>query len=573
MTEKIQFIYHQEYWFVSAFINTDELSGEIKAKEIKDLILEKLNDPKFSYFERAFRFFGDIPDGEKKKETLIDMTKNITIECKWEQYFEAFPYTDEAKPYTHENKDLIFNSLGYFQFKVEYYKNNPSMKKSITADLIQQVPHVILNILKEFCELKENIFLFIDTQSPIFVFVTSKKMSPTEIQWSQENIEKHKKVLGTWIQVYSGQWPDYNEKLYDERIKNNLSNRLSELHFIRRNSGFVYMAEDNYPKFIGYMEEFVIYSPPKIRAMQFALMAINQSLDILLMKYHSDVFMSLETIEMKIKNLRYLRGMIQTKLSLIYNELDWNRRQHYTSVLKHLISNYNLDALFNRVNRKFTIIYDSMEELYLKKNEENQKRTERGLSLLNLLFGAGVLADFAGIMMITFSLQEGALPTTLLNGVIALIITSILITTIGYFIYTKIQMKSVEVGKTVDAVIEDDKGNIILIKRKYPPYAGKYALPGGFIRYDEKPQQALIREVREETNLLVKIEKKIGTFDAPDRDPRGKIISKAYKCSIITGKMESGDDSFAVERIPIEKLKDIELAFDHKKILKDANVL
>ncbi len=573
MTEKIQFIYHQEYWFVSAFINTDELSGESKAKEIKQLILEKLSDPKFSHFERAFRFFSDIPDGEKKKETLIDMTKNITIECEWEQYFEAFPYTDEAKPYTQENKDLIFNTLGYFQFKVEYYKNNPSMKKKITADLIQQVPYVVLNILKEFSEVEENIFLFIDTQSPIFVFVTSNKMSPTEIQWSQESIEKHKKVLGSWIQVYSGQWPDYNEKLYDERIKNNLSNRLSELHFIRRNSGFVYMAEDNYPKFIGYMEEFVIFSPPKIRAMQFALMAINQSLDILLMKYHSDVFMSLETIEMKIKNLRYLRGMIQTKLSLIYNELDWNRRQHYTSVLKHLISNYNLDTLFNRVNRKFTIINDSMEELYLKKNEENQKRTERGLSLLNLLFGAGVLADFAGIMMITFSLQEGTLSSNLLNGVIALIITSILITTIGYFIYTRIQMKSVETGKTVDAVIEDDSGNIILIKRKYPPYAGKYALPGGFVAPGEKPQQALIREVREETNLIVKIKNKIGTFNAPDRDPRGRIISKAYKCSIITGKMESGDDSSAVERIPIEKLKDIELAFDHKKILKEANIL
>ncbi len=575
MAENIEFIYHQEYWFISAFINTDEMTGKEKAEEIKELILKRLSNSDYDYFQRAFRFFRDILGGEDKKKQLIDMTKNITIECDWVPYFESFPYTNEAKPYTIGNKDLVFNTLGYFQFKVEYYRNDPLKKEGITADLIQQVPYAVLNFLKEFCSMPKNDYIYIDTQSPIYVFATSNKTKPKEIQWTQESINKHKRILGSWIQIYSGQWPDYNERIFDERIKNNLSNRLSELHFIRRNSGFVYMTEENYPKFIDYMEEFVIYSTPKIRAMQFALMSINQSLDILLMKYHSDVFMTLKTIEMKIKNLRYLRGMIQTKLSLIYNELDWNRRQHYTSVLKHLIIQFNLDDLFNRVNRKFKIIYDSMQELYIKKNEENQKRTERGLSLLNLLFGAGILADFAAIVMIALSLQEGDFSTILLNSIIALIIGGILITTIIYFMYVRIQMKGEEVGMTVDAVIEDGQGNIILIKRKYPPYEGKYALPGGFISYEEKPQQALIREVREETNLIVKIEKKIGTFDEPNRDPRGKIISKAFKCSIIgdLSRMESGDDSSDIERIPINKLKDIDLAFDHKKILKQANLL
>jgi len=262
-------------------------------------------------------------------------------------------------------------------------------------------------------------------------------------------------------------------------------------------------------------------------------------------------------------------------LSLIYNELDWNRRQHYTSVLKHLIAQFNLDDLFNRVNEKFKIIYDSMQELYIKKNEENQERTERGLNLLNLLFGAGILADLVGVIMISLNLHVGNLNTSLLNGTIAILIIGILVTTIGFYLNNSMQMKKAEIGKTVDAVIEDNAGNIILIKRKYPPFQGYFALPGGFIEKGESPIKALVREVKEETNLDVKILHKIGLYNEEGRDPRGDIHSIAYKCSIIGDitKMRSGDDSKKVELIPKNQLKDVELAFDHKKILEDANLL
>ncbi len=65
-----------------------------------------------------------------------------------------------------------------------------------------------------------------------------------------------------------------------------------------------------------------------MRAVLFALMTINNSLDVLFMKRYSDIFMSLERIEKKTNNLRFLRGMIKTKMSLIYNKLDRNPRQH-----------------------------------------------------------------------------------------------------------------------------------------------------------------------------------------------------------------------------------------------------
>jgi 8-oxo-dGTP diphosphatase len=129
-------------------------------------------------------------------------------------------------------------------------------------------------------------------------------------------------------------------------------------------------------------------------------------------------------------------------------------------------------------------------------------------------------------------------------------------------------------GHTADAVIQENN-NIILIKRKYAPFKGKYALPGGFIKYNEDPKQAVIREVREETNLAVEIIRKIGVYDQKGRDPRGRIVSTAYKCRLVRdlSKIRGGDDAAAAEAIPIEKIKTIDLAFDHKQILKDAGVL
>jgi 8-oxo-dGTP diphosphatase len=216
-----------------------------------------------------------------------------------------------------------------------------------------------------------------------------------------------------------------------------------------------------------------------------------------------------------------------------------------------------------------------MEDLYHKKSDENQERTESGLNLLNLLFGAGILADLAAVIAISLNLQKGNIFTSILNGSIAIVIIGILVATIGYHLNNHIKMKKADIRRTIDAVIEDNAGNVILIKRKYPPFQGYYALPGGFIEKGESAKKALVREIKEETNLDVKILHKIGLYTEEGRDPRGRIHSTAYKCSIIGDitKMRSGDDSKKVELIPKNQLKVIELAFDHKKILKDANLL
>ncbi|MCK4369585.1 MAG: NUDIX domain-containing protein [Candidatus Lokiarchaeota archaeon] len=555
----MEFIYKEEFWFISTFLNTSLVEGGKKSQEIEKQVRERLSNLKKE--DIYYKIRDEIGDN------IIEMAKQISISCKWIPYLENFPYEDE-------NSQKKYDTLGFFQFDVEYYKNEPSKKESIKSSFIQQIPQILLAFLKNYSTKEENIGIIFDLESPIYVFVTSNKTKPECIEWTQENIDKFKKIIGYWTEIYSGQWEDYSETLYDRRIESNLSNRLSELHFIRRNSGFIYMAEENYENFFeSYMKEFVLIPTPRMRAVLFALRLINESLDLLFLKTQTEEFKNVEAIEDKIKNLRLLRGLIQTNLSVIYNELDYNRRQHYTTVLKHLLYEFEIENIVNRINEKFNIIYDSMHSLYNKKNEEIQKRTEKGLNLLNLLFGAGILADLGGVIMLAVSIQEGDFVSIILNSIIAIIISGILITTILFNIYMRYHVKESKISKTVDAVIEDTKGNIVLIKRKYPPFQGFYALPGGFIETGEKPQQALLREVKEETNLNVKIIGKIGIFDEEGRDPRGIIHSTAYKCLVDdTSNMRSGDDSKEVELISKERLKDLELAFDHKKIIKESNI-
>jgi 8-oxo-dGTP diphosphatase len=334
------------------------------------------------------------------------------------------------------------------------------------------------------------------------------------------------------------------------------------------------MAQNNYESEFGYINQMILTPTPKIRAVLFALMSINNSLDILFMKRYSDVFMSMEQIEEKTKNLRFLRGMIQTKMSLIYSELDWNPREHYVRVLTHLLKIFRIEVIIERVNNKFKTLYETLQELYTKRNEENQKNTKRAVSFLGILFGAGFILEFANSLRITFGLREEDQPTPLIHALLTSVLGIGFVVLLAYFIYGKVKIKSLDYGHTVDAVIQIDDQNIILVKRRYAPYKDKYALPGGFIKYNEDPEQAIIREVREETNLAVEIINKIGTYDQKGRDPRGKIVSTAFKCNLVRdlSKMMGGDDAAVAEAIPVEKVKSMDLAFDHKQILKDAGV-
>ena len=73
-----------------------------------------------------------------------------------------------------------------------------------------------------------------------------------------------------------------------------------------------------------------------------------------------------------------------------------------------------------------------------------------------------------------------------------------------------------------------ENGKILLIKRRNEPFKDKWALPGGFVEYGEKVEDAAVREVFEETGLKTKIMDLVGIYSDPNRDPRGHIVSAVF---------------------------------------------
>lgn len=120
-------------------------------------------------------------------------------------------------------------------------------------------------------------------------------------------------------------------------------------------------------------------------------------------------------------------------------------------------------------------------------------------------------------------------------------------------------------GVTIDAIItKDDK--ILLIKRGRSPFSGFWALPGGHLDFDETLDDALKREVKEETNLKVISLRLFGVYSNPKRHPK-QAIAIAYIVGTI-GKPQASDDADEIKYFSVNKLPP-KLAFDHQRIIDD----
>lgn len=119
---------------------------------------------------------------------------------------------------------------------------------------------------------------------------------------------------------------------------------------------------------------------------------------------------------------------------------------------------------------------------------------------------------------------------------------------------------------TVDSVIFFE-GGVVLIRRKNPPFQGCYALPGGFVEIGESTEEAVVREAREETGLVIELVGLVGVYSDPHRDPRGHVVSVCY-FSRGAGNLVSGSDAKSAGVFPLDDLP--MLAFDHDKMIGDA---
>ena len=130
-------------------------------------------------------------------------------------------------------------------------------------------------------------------------------------------------------------------------------------------------------------------------------------------------------------------------------------------------------------------------------------------------------------------------------------------------------------GLTVDCVIfgldlDEETLKVMLIERDIEPFAGVWAIPGGFVRSNETLLAAATRELKEETGITDVFLEQLYTFGDPGRDPRGWVVSVAYYALVAPEKhyIHATTDARDARWFPVNSLP--RLAFDHAEILETA---
>lgn len=134
-------------------------------------------------------------------------------------------------------------------------------------------------------------------------------------------------------------------------------------------------------------------------------------------------------------------------------------------------------------------------------------------------------------------------------------------------------MEKSSIRLAVDAVVfgyEDGHISVLLIQRKFEPHKGAWAIPGGFVLQNESLEEAVERELHEETGVSINYLEQLYTFGNPNRDPRGRVVSIAYFGLIRPNSfnISASTDAENVQWFNITELPD--LSFDHKSILETA---
>jgi 8-oxo-dGTP diphosphatase len=124
---------------------------------------------------------------------------------------------------------------------------------------------------------------------------------------------------------------------------------------------------------------------------------------------------------------------------------------------------------------------------------------------------------------------------------------------------------------TVDCVVfglDDEELKVLLIQRGLPPFEGKWALPGGFVRVAETLEEAARRELEEETGLHTVFLEQLYTFGAVDRDPRERVVSVAYYAlvNLSDHRVQAATDARDAGWFGVHDVTS--LAFDHTDILQ-----
>jgi 8-oxo-dGTP diphosphatase len=116
-------------------------------------------------------------------------------------------------------------------------------------------------------------------------------------------------------------------------------------------------------------------------------------------------------------------------------------------------------------------------------------------------------------------------------------------------------------------------GRVLLIRRGKPPLLGRWAVPGGTVELGESLEQALVREMREETALDVEPSELLTVFDRVERDAEGVLyhfVIVDYLCRWLSGEARAGSDALEVVWAGAEELDALDLPTKAREVVENA---
>ena len=277
-------------------------------------------------------------------------------------------------------------------------------------------------LMKNFGDLNEQGRIMFDIDSPLYVVLSADKTEPKIEEWDAQTIQRYKKSLGPYLGLYSGQWPDYNDELYNRRIENNLSNRTSELHFYARNSAFLYLEGEGYEKYWNYVED--VMDPPLVRArgVIFVMLKLQELIQQFLEELPDLRMQDISIIEEKQAELEKTNRSLMQLIAIIRRENMINMRAHARALNDHLINLFRIEEVLAHVTNELRYVHESTKLVYEEKNRDLQERQERLFLYLSIILGASVVTEAINILIAPY---EGTPEFTWIQYTMALSIIAI----------------------------------------------------------------------------------------------------------------------------------------------------
>ncbi|HKZ40415.1 MAG TPA: hypothetical protein VJ044_05595, partial [Candidatus Hodarchaeales archaeon] len=282
-----------------------------------------------------------------------------------------------------------FDFVGYLEINLSKLVIESRIQPPELNEVSQKIQEVITSING-----KNQRSVFLDPYNPPYVINVGVQTNfSSEVAWTMEVIHRYRKELGKWIEFYSGQWADYSEELWSSRIENNLSNRLSEVHYIRVNSGFLYIPEAWWNDRGGSdLERSFIQQIIRAKALQFAFYVLNEEIDATVDRLQllgDDI--PLKILESEIKQIVRVENLVADLSDRLFKERIINRRTHSKNILNRCLNLLEIDLVRNETRSKTERLHKQLENARAVQQERLANQQKRWLLILNVILGSQVL--------------------------------------------------------------------------------------------------------------------------------------------------------------------------------------